>query len=132
AGQRRQWQHQFLAATPPAQALSERFHEKLMAQALQVDAEPSRMRQHAGRRFRLAADRALATAQDSGFLATYALPVRTEEFLVIQAYRRDDRAIGINQVHGIQAPPQAHLKYRKIQPGTLHQEESSQGAVFKI
>src|SRR5689334_6244873 len=71
---------------------------------------------HRRRRIDIAADRRMSRAKDAGLLAADRLSGRTEVIDVVDADRRDDGHVGIDDVHRVETAAEPDLENHRVDP----------------
>ncbi len=84
------------------------------------------------RRHGIAADGRPPAAVDVGFLEADLFTRVAQPVGVVQVDTGDDGAIGIDNVHGVQATAQADLQHHGVQPGLRKEAQDGQGGEFEI
>jgi hypothetical protein len=133
AGQGRRRQLPVLPArATPVPGVGGRAIAELAAELPQLRAG---LRRHPGdrlRRIRVRAHRRPAAPQDAGLLAADVLARRAQVLDVVDADPGDDRAIGIHEVHRVQAPAQPDFQHLHRQMRAREQPQRRERAVLEI
>ena len=105
---------------------------KVFAEAPQVSPQGFGVVQHALRRHRVTHHHWFAGTHDARFLKANQLAGVAEQFHVVEVNTGDERAVGIENIHGIQPATQPDLQNHDIEFGIGQQLQNSQRRELKI
>ena len=104
-----------------------------------IDAQTQQRRADGGsvieqgvRRVAIGADRHAARAKDARLLAADRLAGGAEIVDMIDRDGRDDGDIGVDDVHRVETPAQAHFEHHRVDPRAREQPQRGQGPEFEV
>ena len=120
------------ASSSPVPLLLVATNIEIMAHAPKVCTNFTGVVDNALGRHRITHDRGTPRAHDAGLLTANRLTVRPKKLHMVNVDAGDDGAIRIDDIGGVQPPPQAYFKNGNIEQRMAHQPQDCQGREFEI